>query len=86
MWSKTIVGLLASMFISMSLTINMAYLLPVPIDVSLFIGFVSFFLLWGGWLSYFYSLDKVKQGVKTCVPVFMISMAINAVFYTGVLG
>lgn len=86
MWSKTLVGLFVSMFVSMSLTINMAYILPVAIDVSLFTGFISFFLLWGGFLSYFYSLDKVKQGLKTCLPLLLISIGINAVFYTGVIG
>lgn len=84
MWSKTLIGTLVSMLVTMSLILNLAYLLPVAIDVYLFVAFISFFLVWAGLLSYFYSLDKITQGLKICVPVLVLSAALNGAFYTGV--
>jgi hypothetical protein len=85
MWAKTFVGIIVSMFLNMSLFLNVAYLVPLPRDVYLFIGFVGGFLLWGAILSYFYCQSSIKKALKYCLPLLLFSATINGLFYTEVL-
>lgn len=85
MWAKTLIGLIVSLLLMMSLFLNFAYLVPLPKDVYLFIGFVGGFLLWAGIMTYFYCQTTVRAPLKYCLLVFLGSGAINSLFYTGVL-
>lgn len=85
MWSKTIFGFLLSMLLTMSLVLNFAYLAPIARDMYLFIGFVSFFLIWAGLMSYYYCCDNMKQAAKASLPTLLVSVVVNTLFYTGVL-
>ncbi|MCC2607447.1 hypothetical protein [Planctobacterium marinum] len=84
MWAKTIVGIILSLVLSMSLFLNIAYLVPFPRDVYLFIGFVGGFLLWGGLFTVFYCYSSIKRPLLYCLITLAISATINGLFYTGV--
>ena len=82
---KTLFALLVSLLLTMSLCLNIAFLIPMPRDVYLFVGFVGGFLTWGGFISWVYCQSSIKSTLKTALPVFVVSAVINITFYTGVL-
>lgn len=80
MWPKSFAAFFWGLFLSISLMLNVNYLIPVPADVSLLIGLLLAFVLWGGTMVYCFSCDTVKQASFTCFKVFFVSALINTAY------
>ncbi|AFJ02945.1 hypothetical protein Q7C_1804 [Methylophaga frappieri] len=85
MWAKTLIGFVVSLVLNLSLMVNIAYLLPLSRQVYLLIGFVGGILLWAAIMTVFYCHDRLAQPLKYCLPLLVVSAAVNALFVTGIL-
>lgn len=84
MWSRTLLALLLAFLLNVSLMLNLAYLVPMPRDIYLLIGFVGGFLLWAGFATYYYSVDALKKPVIKGLSLLAVSAGVNAVFALGI--
>lgn len=80
MWPKSISAFIWGLVLSISLMLNINYLIPLPVDVSLLVGLLSAFVLWGGVMVYCFSRNTVKQASITCLKIFVVSASINTFF------
>jgi spore maturation protein SpmA len=85
MWSKTLVGFVVSLLLSLSLMLNVAYLIPLHREVYLLLGFVGGILLWAGMMTVFYCVERVGKVMRVCGPLLVGSVAVNALFVAGVV-
>lgn len=85
MWAKTFAGFFVGLLLYVTLTLNMAFLLPIPRDVYMLIGFVGGFVLWAGIAAYFYSVSSLKKPLLVSAGVLVVSGGINALFITEVV-
>lgn len=83
MWLKSIVALLVGFVLNASLMLNITLLLPIPIDVLLLLGFVLGFIIWAGVMTWFYCRESLRQALRPCVPVLLLSAAANFVLLLG---
>ena len=77
MWLKTTVAFLWGMVISASIALNISKLQVFPVDVSLLLGLLLGFLIWGLVITYSLSKDNVKQASLFCTKVFVPSVVLN---------
>ncbi|WP_297809152.1 hypothetical protein [uncultured Methylophaga sp.] len=84
MWLKTLLGFFVSLSLSLSLMLNTAYLLPLPREVYLLLGFVGGIVLWGVIMTMFYCASGVGRLMWYCGTLLVISLAINGAFMLGV--
>lgn len=83
MWLKTFIALLVGLFINASLVLNLTFILPLPIDVLLLLGYILSFILWAGVMTWFYCHETLRQALKPCVPIFLVSVAVNVFMIMG---
>lgn len=84
MWLKTLLGFFVSLFLSLSLMLNTAYLLPMHREVYLLLGFVGGILLWGAIMTVFYCSSHIGRLMWFWGPLLLISLSINGAFMLGV--
>lgn len=84
MWLKSGVALLVGLMINASLMLNLTLLLPLPIDVLLLLGFVLGFIIWAAVMTWFYCRTSLRQALRPCVPVLLLSVASNILLILGV--
>lgn len=77
MWSRTLVGMLASFVLTGCLMLNLILCLPFAMDVRLFVAYVSGFLVLSGLLSWFYCASSVGSVLKRCLPIAVLSLLTN---------
>ena len=83
MWSKSFTAIFAGCLMSVSVMLNLNYLLPIATDTKLFLGLLIAFPIWVVTMLYCYAASSALKAWKYCfVPLFL-SIAINAVFFTG---
>ena len=80
-WTKSILGLLLGFLLSMSLAINLGFLLPIPRDVFLLIAVLGGFSFWAGIISWFHCVTSVKRPSLISLLVFVLSALLNAWCY-----
>ena len=83
-WTKTFAGLLFGFIVSMSLVINVGFVIPVPRDVFLIAAVLTGFTLWAGLLCWFYTFSSVLKPSLICLLILALSAGLNALFYNGV--
>lgn len=83
MWLKSTVALLMGLLINTSLMLNLTLVLPLAIDVLLLLGFVLGFIVWAGVMTWFYCCASLKQALRPCVPVLLLSVATNVLLIAG---
>ena len=86
MWVKSIAGCIFGLLFFVSLSMNLFYLAPLGREVYLLTGYVGGFILWAGIMTYIYCQDSFWQALKQSALVFLGSLAINTVFFLGVVG
>ncbi|EGM76008.1 hypothetical protein Rhein_4000 [Rheinheimera sp. A13L] len=84
MWLKSGVALLVGLMINASLMLNLTLLLPLSIDVLLLLGFVLGFIVWAAVMTWFYCRASLRQALRPCVPVLLLSVASNVLLILGV--
>ncbi|MBU1620459.1 MAG: hypothetical protein KJ556_06485 [Gammaproteobacteria bacterium] len=83
MWLKSGVALLVGLVINTSLMLNLTLLLPLPIDVLLLLGFVLGFIVWAAVMTWFYCQPSLRQALRPCVPVLLLSVTGNVLLILG---
>lgn len=85
MWAKTISSLLLGFFLTVSLFTNLVQAGFLPQDVSILIGFVGGFFVWGGVMTYFYTLHSIKKPLIYSTLILLVSAGLNALFILEVI-
>ena len=80
MWLKTLAALIAGCLISISLMLNLNYIIPLAIDTRLLIGLLAAFPLWIGAMVWCYASSSGKQAWKRCGGLLMVSIFFNGLF------
>lgn len=83
MWLKSIVALLVGLLLNASLMLNLTLSLPLPVDVVLLLVYVLGFLVWAGVMTWFYCRETLREAMRPCVSVLMVSVAVNALLMLG---
>lgn len=85
MWLKSTLGLLVSYWLTVSLVLNIVNAEILSQQVSILVGFVGSFVIWGLLMTYFYSASTIKQPLLVIVPTLLISTLLNILFIKGTL-
>jgi hypothetical protein len=80
LWLRTMAALLWGLVLSVSLMLNINYLLPLPTTIKLFVGLLLAFIIWAGVMTYCFSQSTAIKASLFCVKVFVVSAIINAAF------
>lgn len=83
MWSKTGAALLGGCLISISIMLNLNYLLNIEVDEKLLIGLLVSFPIWAGAMTLCYASETALQAWKRCAISLVLSAALNAYFFSG---
>lgn len=80
MWPKSIAAIIGGCLISISLMLNLNYLLPLAVDTRLFIGLLVSFPLWIAAMIWCYGSKSGWHAWKRCLSLLLVSCGINAFF------
>lgn len=80
MIARTFAALIGGCLVSISIMLNLNYLLPVEIDTRLFIGLLLAFPLWIATMVWCYSAAGGIQAWKRCFYILGCSATINTYF------
>jgi len=81
MWKKTSAALIGGCLLSISLTLNLNYLLPLSVDALLMLGMLLAFPVWGALMVWCYSSSDGMQAWKRCSGLMTLSLALNTVLF-----
>lgn len=85
LWGKSITAVVWGLLISVALTLNIRYYIPMPVDVSLIVGVLVGFFTWGIVMTYCYSCDTSKQANITCIKIFSVLLLLIGVYQAAKL-
>ena len=77
MWGKTATGLFLGLLVTVSLLLNLFYLLPWAQDTKLLTGLLFGFVAWGSIMSWCYSLKTAWQSLRVLFPLLALSALLN---------
>ncbi|NQZ23877.1 MAG: hypothetical protein HRT53_17730 [Colwellia sp.] len=80
MWPKSIAAIIGGCLISISLMLNLNYLLPLAVDTRLFIGLLVSFPLWIAAMIWCYGSKSGWHAWQRCLSLLLVSCGINAFF------
>lgn len=81
LWGKSITAVLWGLLISSSLTLNIRYYIPMPVDVNLLVGVLIGFTSWGIVMTYCYSCDTSKQANIACLKIFSVLLLLIGIYH-----
>lgn len=79
MWSRTLTGFVLGLLLSVSLMLNLNWLLPLATDARLLIGLLVGFVLWAGVIVYCYWCRNARRAAFGCLTVLAVSVGSNAI-------
>ena len=80
MWSITAIAIFGGCILSISLMLNLNFIMPFKVDTRLFIGLLLAFPLWVSVMIWCYSSESFKHALKRCTFLFVPSAIVNALF------
>lgn len=80
MWSKTAIAILGGCILSISLMLNLNFIMPFEVDTRLFIGLLLAFPLWVSVMIWCYASENFKHALKRCTFLLVPSAITNALF------
>lgn len=83
MIGKTFAAIFGGCLVSISLMLNIKFLIPVDVDVQLLIGLLISFPLWVAAMVWAYSCSGGLQAWKKYSYVLIVSIIINSIFILG---
>ncbi|SFC60919.1 hypothetical protein [Pseudoalteromonas denitrificans] len=83
MWPKSTAAIFGGCLVSISIMLNLNYILPTAVDTRLFIGLLCAFPLWITMMVWCYVSEGGLQAWKRCGSVLLVSIGINAIFVLG---
>jgi hypothetical protein len=81
MWQKTSAALIGGCLLSISLTLNLNYLLPLSVDALLVLGIALAFPIWAALMVWCYSSSGGMQAWKRCSGLMALSLTLNIVLF-----
>lgn len=85
MLAKTLTGVLGGCLISISIMLNLNYLLPVDVDSQLLIGLLVSFPVWIAAMVLGYGSRTALYAWKRYGYILLLSVGLNALFIVGAL-
>lgn len=82
-WAKTLVGLVLGFIVSMSLVINIGFVVLVPRDIFLLVAVLTGFTLWAGLICWFYTFSSALKPSVICLLLLVVSAGFNVFCYIG---
>ncbi|PCJ27993.1 MAG: hypothetical protein COA96_02190 [SAR86 cluster bacterium] len=79
MWFKSSAAILGGCLVSISLMLNLNYLLPLSVDAGLMLGMLIGFPMWAAVMVWCYASKGGLQAWKRCAGMLTVSMALNTV-------
>jgi hypothetical protein len=83
MWGKTFAAIIGGCLLSITLMLNVNFILDIQTDYELLIGLLISFPLWVTGMVLCYASSTTLQAWKRCAVPFVISAAINAYYLLG---
>lgn len=83
MWAKTSAAIIGGSLLSISIMLNINFLLPFVVDTRLFIGLILAFPLWVAVMVLCYSSKGGKQAWARCGAILAVSGSANALWILG---
>lgn len=83
MIAKTLAGFIGGCLISISIMLNINYLLPVEVDSQLLIGLLVSFPVWVAAMVWGYASKDALQAWRRYSYILVISVGINAFYILG---
>jgi hypothetical protein len=81
MWPKSFSAFLWGLLLAISLMLMVFRILPVDVDVKLFVGLMLGFCVWVMVMAFCYSRNSVKAASLVCVKWLVASGLINAMLF-----
>ena len=83
MWTKTVAAILGGGLVSISIMLNLNFMIPLAVDTRLLIGVLIAFPLWvAAMLACYASRDGVHAW-QGCALVLLVSISVNLGFMLG---
>ena len=83
MIGKTFAAVFGGCLVSISVMLNIKFLIPVDVDVQLLIGLLLSFPLWVAAMVWGYSCKNGLQAWKKYSYILVVSIIINSIFILG---
>lgn len=83
MWSRTFVGFFLGLLLSISLMLNLNFILPLAVDSRLLIGLLAAFVLWAAVMVYCYYSKSAGRAGLGCMKLLVVSGVVNAALMFG---
>lgn len=83
MIAKTLIAVFGGCLVSISVMLNINFLLPVHIEIRLLVGLLLSFPIWIAAMIWAYSCSNILKVLKRYSGVLFISIAINSMFILG---
>ena len=80
MWPKSLAAIIGGCLVSISVMLNLNYLLPLAVDSRLFIGLLIAFPLWIATMIYCYASKNGWQAWQRCGAILILSVSLNSFF------
>ena len=77
MWSRTLVGFLIGLLLSISLVLNINLLIPLAEDTMLLVGLLLAFPIWTGVLVWCYGMPSTKTAMKKTLLALVPMVGLN---------
>ena len=81
MWPKTLAAIFGGCFISISVMLNLNYILPLDVDTRLFVGLLMAFPLWVSAMIWCYASDSGWHAWRRCGGLLLVSVGFNTLFF-----
>jgi hypothetical protein len=81
MWPKSFSAFLWGLLLAISLMLMVFRILPVDVDVKLFVGLMLGFCVWVMVMAFCYSRNSAKAASLVCAKWFVASSLINALLF-----
>ncbi|MGK0410141.1 MAG: hypothetical protein ACJASB_002303 [Shewanella psychromarinicola] len=81
MWPKSFSAFLWGLLLAISLMLMVFRILPVDVDVKLFVGLMLGFCVWVMVMAFCYSRNSAKAASLVCVKWLVASSLINALLF-----
>lgn len=83
MWGKTIAAILGGCLLSISLMLNLNYILDMQVDHQLLVGLLISFPIWVAGMVSCYAANSTLQAWRRCAIPIAISALINTYYFLG---
>lgn len=80
MWHRTLVSIVMGCLVSISIMLNLNYVLPFAVDVKLLLGLLVAFPIWVAVMIYCFACTQLKRVWLGNLVVLIGSASINALF------